>query len=78
MPPKKFVSQREREEILQNFIENLENDDDGDIFERTDIEEDCYEKVDIENIDININTNEIIDKPVDTSTNWNNECHSNM
>lgn len=69
MPPKKFVSQREREEILQNFIENLENDDDGDIFERTDIEEDCYEKVDIENIDININTNEIIDKPVDTSTN---------
>ena len=69
MPPKKFVSQREREEILQNFIENLENDDDGDIFERTDTEEDCYEKVDIENIDININTNEIIDKPVDTSTN---------
>lgn len=69
MPPKKFVSQREREEILQNFIENLENDDDSDIFERTDIEEDCYEKVDIENIDININTNEIIDKPVDTSTN---------
>ena len=69
MPPKKFVSQREREEILQNFIENLENDDDGDIFERTDIEEDCYEKVDIENIDINMNTNEIIDKPVDTSTN---------
>lgn len=69
MPPKKFVSQREREEILQSFIENLENDDDGDIFERTDIEEDCYEKVDIENIDININTNEIIDKPVDTSTN---------
>ena len=45
MPPKKFVSQREREKILQSFIENLENDDDGDIFERTDIEEDCYEKV---------------------------------
>lgn len=41
MPPKKkvkFVSQRERAEILQDFMDNLENEDDYDIFERSDNE----------------------------------------
>lgn len=57
MPPKKkatFVLQREREEILHDFRDNLRNEDDyDDILERSNSEledgdENSYENVDID------------------------------
>lgn len=68
MPPKKkdkrnTEKEREREEILQDFMDNIENEDDyDDIFQSTDSEledgnEDSYENVEIENINVNIETN---------------------
>ena len=81
----KFVWQVEREKILQGFITNLENEDADDIFERSDGELEnggggSEENVDIENIDVNIESNsiEIIEKPVDNKTNRNNNCHANV
>ena len=75
MPPKKkgkrnTEKEREREEILQDFMDNIENEDDyDDIFQSTDSEledgnEDSYENVEIENINVNIetNANEIIEE----------------
>lgn len=67
---------------MQDFLDNLENeDDDADIFERSDSEseddeEDSFQNVDIENVDVNIetNVNEIIDQPVDNNTNRTNHC----
>ena len=83
MPPKKkarFVSEREREDLLQNFLENLENEDDDEIFEKSDSESeddevDFEEEVDA-NVDVNIepneaNENEVINEPVNTNRNTN-------
>lgn len=72
MPPKKkanFLCKMEEKEILQDFIDNLENEDYSvDIFkggdsESEDSDTDINENVGIENLDVNVETNrnEIID-----------------
>ena len=81
----KFVWQVEREKILQGFIANIKNKDAENIFERSDGELEnggggSEENVDIENIDVNIESNsiEIIEKPVDNKTKRKNNCHANV
>ena len=72
---RKIVSKGGRKEILQNFIDNLQNEGNDDIFEGRDNEskdgeEDIYKNVDIENINVNIiSMKEIIDESVDNNTN---------
>ena len=75
MPPKKkanFLCKMEEKEILQDFMDNLENEDYSvDIFkggdsESEDSDTDINENVGIENLDVNVETNrnEIIDSNI--------------
>ena len=83
----KTVLQREREEMLQDFIDNLQNendDNDDDIFEWSGSESEMVKravmKLCIKFIDVNIETyvNEITDKPVDNTTDRNNNHRANL
>ena len=83
----KTVLQREREEMLQDFIDNLQNendDNDDDIFEWSGSESEMVKrtvmKLCIKFIDVNTETcvNEITDKPVDNTTDRNNNHRANL
>ena len=83
----KTVLQREREEMLQDFIDNLQNendDNDDPIFEWSGNESEMvkrtFMKLCIKFIDVNIETyvNEITDKPVDNTTDRNNNHRANV
>ena len=72
----RFVSQREREELLENFLENLDNDDNDDVFENTNVDSGSDTDTDMEEIDPTVegDLNEAIDLNNDNDiNNVNNE-----
>ena len=47
----KYTSQREREELLENFLEDLDNEDEEDIFENTNLDSDSDTDIDMAELD---------------------------